>query len=182
VLGSPTGNAAIIVDVVDAITKMLVASLSEDTYGKATPNVPETVRVFTRTLNSIENLIENSQKESAGQIDEVDIIVERLRAGLKELLAAFQLYLIDVGLGITELNQAKKAVASPQDEQEVQEQPKAVEPPVRRQLFPASEQKRGNGQRNGRQNNAPQAISSGRNPSGETNGRVFQRREMEQVR
>lgn len=114
VLGSPVGNAALIVDVIESITKMLVASLAEDTYGKATPTVPDAVRTFTKTLTSIEALLEANKAGIDGGIEEVEIIVERLRAGLGELLAAFHVYLVDVGLGISELNQAHKAVANAQ--------------------------------------------------------------------
>ncbi|KAL2423361.1 Nucleoporin NDC1 [Exophiala dermatitidis] len=133
VLGSPYGNAALIVDAIDSITRMLVASLTEDTFGKATPTVPEAVRTFTRTLLVIEDFLAKNNPGDRSGIEEVDIIIKRLRSGLKELLSAFQLYLIDVGLGISELNQAKKAVEAPQPE-EVQEQQRAP-PPTRRQLF-----------------------------------------------
>ncbi|EXJ85915.1 hypothetical protein A1O1_06284 [Capronia coronata CBS 617.96] len=188
VLGTPFGNAAIIVDVIDSITKMLVASLSEDTYGKATPTVPEAVRTFTRTLLVIENFVAKNDPGSTRNIEEVEIIVGRLRSGLKELLSAFQVYLIDVGLGISDLNQAKKAVqAPPRDEP----REKIAAPPIRRQLFSNSGQKTksANGQPiagapdERRRLDAPQQSSEGANiPARNVTSRQSQRREMEQVR
>ncbi len=191
VLGSPNGNAAIIVDVIESITKMLIASLSEDTYGKATPTVPDAVRTFTRTLSIIEDYTAKLHPETRAQIEEVEIIVERLRAGLKELLAAFQLYLLDVGLGIAELNQAKRVVEA--SNPEVTEEAKSVEQPTRRQLFSGGEgqrtksagrQRAPNTQEGSKQRIEPSQRSSSNNVGGKQgmNGRGHQRREMEQVR
>lgn len=142
ILGSPLGNANVVVDAVEAVTKISVASLSEDVYGKTVAGVPEAVRVFTKTICSIEQLLRQSRilspkgdrldqvnavaepedpeeesEESENQdldgekseMYEVIVVLDRLKAGLAELLSAFQLYLADVGLGISELNEAKKA-------------------------------------------------------------------------
>ncbi|KAH0844872.1 hypothetical protein AYO21_05797 [Fonsecaea monophora] len=184
VLGSPHGNAALIVDAIESITRMQVASLTEDTYGKATPTVPDTVRTFTKTLNIIEDLVSKHKQGVAGGIDEVDIIIARLRAGLKELLSAFQVYLIDQGLGIADLNQAKKATQAPEPE-EAQEKakPKAVEQPTQRRLFQKDAQKDGTKDRNRiSEDQIPRLEPSGWSGSNPQNGRLFQRREMEQVR
>lgn len=183
VLGLPAGNAALIVDVVESITKMLVASLSEDTYGRATPTVPETVRTFTKTLTSIESFVDANKAGTEGRIEEVEIIVERLKAGLRELLAAFQLYLVDVGLGIAELNQANRAVADPQGEEANDQLP-------RRRLSPDNgDQPDAFAGRQGSLRNArpapdhPRVTNSvRRQPSGTMNGRLFPRREMAEVR
>ncbi|KAK4939644.1 hypothetical protein LTR10_020144 [Elasticomyces elasticus] len=187
VLGSPTGNAALIVDAIDSITKMLVASLSEDTYGKATPTVPEAVRTFTRTLTIVEGYVARNKPGDNEGIAEVEIIIERLRSGLRELLAAFQLYLLDVGLGIADLNQANKAIERPRSE----EQPsKPAEKPARRQLFAkdtqekdSSSQQRGGGRKETRRLEPSRRSSENlwRQPSQATNGAQEKRREMEQV-
>ncbi|KIX95639.1 uncharacterized protein Z520_08759 [Fonsecaea multimorphosa CBS 102226] len=184
VLGSPHGNAALIVDVIESITKMQVASLTEDTYGKATPTVPDTVRTFTKTLNIIEDYVSKNKQGVTDDIEEVEIIIARLRAGLKELLSAFQVYLIDQGLGIADLNQAKKAVQVP-DLEEVQEKPKprAVEQQTQRRLFQKDAQKDGAKDRQRiSDDKIPRLEPSGWSGSNPQNGRLFQRREMEQVR
>ncbi|KIW67273.1 hypothetical protein PV04_06538 [Phialophora macrospora] len=202
VLGSPYGNAAVLVDVIEALTKMQVASLTEDTYGKATPTVPDTVRTFTRTLNLVEDYVSQNNQGGAAGNEEVKIIVERLRAGLKELLAAFQVYLIDQGLGIAELNQAKKATQAPatipQSQEKPRSKPKPIEPRTERRLFQNDKQREGPKDRHTRRKDqigevggptqsyerepprieAPPAWSLPRT----TSGPLFQRREMEQVR
>lgn len=191
VLGSPNGNAALLVDIIESITKMLVASLGEDTYGKATPTVPETVTVFTQTLTAIEDLMSTNKGYGGGEIEEVEIVVQRLRSGLRELLAAFQLYLIDVGLGIAELNQAKRAIEEPKPDGKNSDSGGRFlqEPPQREPIHQKQPQQR---QQREPTRRAEQEISTGRSndirPSsgsfGRTNStkRLFPRREMQEVR
>ncbi|EXJ58708.1 hypothetical protein A1O7_06137 [Cladophialophora yegresii CBS 114405] len=154
IMGSPYGNAAVLVDVIEALTKMQVASLTEDTYGKATPTVPDTVRTFTKTLNLIEDYVAQNKQGVTEGIEEVEIIVERLRASLKELLSAFQVYLIDQGLGISELNQAKKAIQAPSTIPQSQEKPKSKPKPIEsrneRRLFQSDKQREGPRDQDGR--------------------------------
>jgi nucleoporin NDC1 len=108
VLGSPYSNAAILVDAIEAVTRMLVASLQEDLYGNAIKGVPATVKQFTTSITLIETLIK-ANPPGKGDIGEVEIVLGRLKAGLRELLAAFQTFLNDTALGIGELNAAKSA-------------------------------------------------------------------------
>ncbi|KIV88893.1 hypothetical protein PV10_08524 [Exophiala mesophila] len=191
VLGTPNGNAALLVDIIESITKMLVASLGEDTYGRATPTVPETVTVFTKTLTAIEDLMSVNQGYTEGEIEEVEIVVQRLRGGLRELLAAFQLYLIDVGLGIAELNQAKRAIEEPKSnglngssgmpllkESQQEERSRKAQTQQRQQREPAkrAEQEQAKGHSN---DVLPSSGSFGRTNS---NRRLFPRREMQEVR
>lgn len=189
VLGSPAGNAALIVDVIESTTKMLVASLTEDTFGKATPTVPDAVRTFTKTLNTVESFV-NAIKPGAGDgIEEVEIIVERLRAGLRELLAAFQVYLVDAGLGITELNQATRAAADPKlKESETNGPfPRRSPSPELRALPNTYSGNQGARHRvaDPVTNNPRRMITTNgnrRSRAGSQNGRLFPRKEMEQVR
>ncbi|KAJ9607839.1 hypothetical protein H2200_007918 [Cladophialophora chaetospira] len=197
VLGSPYGNAAVVVDVIEALTKMQVASLSEDTYGKATPTVPDTVRTFTTTLSLIEGYVSQSKQGVTGGIEEVEIIIERLRASLKELLSAFQVYLIDQGLGIGELNQAKKAIQTasskpPQIQEKPKNPPKPIEQRTERRLFQLEKPKetravKDAAGRKGSYERVPPRVeeavtSSWTLPRNNAAGPLFQRREMEQVR
>ena len=111
VLGDGQGNAAVLVDAAESVTRMLVASLSEDVYGKAVAGVPEAVRVFAQAITDVEKYVDKNAQGLAGGIDEVNIVIQRLKAGVTELLSAFQMYLADVGLSIHELNLAKSAAA-----------------------------------------------------------------------
>jgi nucleoporin NDC1 len=183
VLGTPYGNAALVVDVIEALTKMQVASLTEDTYGKATPTVPDTVRTFTKTLNLIEAYVSQQKQDTTGGIEEVEIIIDRLRASLRELLAAFQVYLIDQGLGATELNQARKAIQPPSHSKDSGRA--SIEQPTERRMLNdrrPSDQGRQNQHRREEQPQKEEPFSSWSRPRKNSKGPLFQRREMEQVR
>ncbi|KAK5053947.1 hypothetical protein LTR84_001909 [Exophiala bonariae] len=189
VLGSPAGNAALIVDVIESITKMLVASLTEDTFGKATPTVPDAVRTFTKTLTTIEKFVNANKPGSDSGIEEVGIIVERLRAGLRELLAAFQVYLLDAGLGIAELNQARRAAEGPKSKEAESNDTfsRKSSPPENGTLQNAYSGKQGMRNRTDEPapNNSRRTLTTNgvrRSGSGSQNGRLFPRKEMEQVR
>ena len=121
ILSSPNAQTSLIVDAIDSTSRMLVASLSEDLYGKAQATVPDTVRTFATTINVIEALIENMQPhwtdvdfdyKGAEVPEDIQVVLERLKSGLEELLSAFQLYLRDVGLSDSDLATAQKAVNS----------------------------------------------------------------------
>jgi nucleoporin NDC1 len=109
VLGSEHASTALIIDSIDSLTRMVVASLSDDVYGKAISGVPDAVRAFAKAVTSIEDFVRKNGEGLDGKLDEVEIVVERLKVGLAELLSAFQLYLSDVGLGIVELREARHA-------------------------------------------------------------------------
>lgn len=200
VLGSPYGNAAILVDAIEAVTRMMVASLQEDLYGNTIKGVPSAVKQFTTSITLIETFIK-SNPPGNGDISEVEIILGRLKAGLRELLAAFQTFLTDKALGIGELNAAKRASG-----QKTLEAEKEKEPLQLRHAEPRPREGAAKGADDawrlyGKQRTTKDAqprLQSGevparlftrqdpqRRPSRETNGRtvhVPRRREMEQVR
>ena len=109
ILGTPYASTAVIVDAVDSMTRMLVASLSEDTYGKVVSGVPETVRTYAQTILAIEGFVQSQAGSLDGGLEDVENVVARLKIGLKELLSAFQLYLTDQGLSVMDYKEANKA-------------------------------------------------------------------------
>ena len=114
VLGSPVANAALTVHALSAITGFLVKSLDEDLYGKAVADVPETIITLTRTVNALENFVTKHTggilaPPDAQELDEVVIIHHSLKTCLKDIMASFQHFLVDVGLSIRDLNEAKNA-------------------------------------------------------------------------
>lgn len=109
VLGSEHASTALIVDSIESLTRMLVASLSDDVYGKAISGVPDAVRTMASVITSIEGFVQDTGTGLDGKLEEIEIVVERLKVGLAELLSAFQLYLSDVGLGVAELRDARHA-------------------------------------------------------------------------
>lgn len=111
IIGSPHANAALIVDAIEAITRMLIRSLSEDIYGTVISGVPRTVRTFSKTIQAIESFVQCIKQDATrdSDIGEVEVIFARLKAGLAELLSAFQLYLTDQGLSAVEHRSAQNA-------------------------------------------------------------------------
>jgi nucleoporin NDC1 len=211
ILGSPQGNAAVMVDAMEATTRMLVASLSEDLYGKVIHGVPSTVRSFTSTINAIEAFVQNVKEEPVedSNIEEVEIILARLKASLAELLSAFQLYLTDQGLSAAEHRQAQNASRPgrllPEREQRRKEREAADKEKARRKELEeqpkdarkedGGEKGRGNANRNekqkGKENGGERRPQKKLEPQDPARKKLFQntvpksvgsRREMEMVR
>ncbi|RMD39753.1 hypothetical protein DV735_g5367, partial [Chaetothyriales sp. CBS 134920] len=126
VIGTPTGNAALVVDAIESTTKILVASMQDDRYGKAIRGVPLAVKQFTKSITLIDDLLKTTPAND-GDNTEVDIIYGRLKAGLTELLSAFQQFLFDTGLSVAELNDAKRAAGQQGIEAENEQQTPAYE-------------------------------------------------------
>ena len=166
IVGAPHCESAVIVDAISSVTKMLVASLSEDAYGKVNKGVPDVVKTFTKTINSIETYVQSlGNGVDAAQIEDVLIIHDFLKASLAELLSAFQMYLSDVGLGVRELNDAKNAAkklplvgAAPPAE----ERPEMEQPQQRRQS--GERQQRSNGQDAGSRRRTQPAVQRNERP------------------
>ncbi|WEW55513.1 hypothetical protein PRK78_000944 [Emydomyces testavorans] len=128
ILGSPYEQIAAIIDATEALTRLLVASLAEDQFGKVQNDVPAVVRLFTETILSLEafvsekglnvhwtdidfpaNAVDEETKRNARKVDEVELVLCALKSGLSELLAAFRLYLREVGVVGDDLRLARQA-------------------------------------------------------------------------
>lgn len=114
VLGTPTANTALVVHTLSAMTGFLVKSLDEDLYGKAVAGVPETIITLTKTVNTIERFVKKYtggtlNQHEATELEEVVVVHQSLKICLKEIMASFQHFLVDVGLSIRDFNEAKSA-------------------------------------------------------------------------
>ncbi|KAE8411873.1 nucleoporin protein Ndc1-Nup [Aspergillus pseudocaelatus] len=126
VLGAPHANLCPIVDAIESLTRLLIASLQEDQYGKVQADVPDVVRLFTNTIMTLEPFIHgglnahwtdvnfppSSNPEAqaeARRVPDVDLVLDTLKGSLKDLLSAFNLYLKDIGLVGKDLRLAKEA-------------------------------------------------------------------------
>lgn len=115
ILGTPNGNPALTTFAVKSTTAILIASLTEDTFGKAVQGVPPAVQTLTTTVFAIESFVHKHtnggivSSYDAKELEEVVVIYAQLKASLRELLSAFQIFLSDVGLSIRDLNDARKA-------------------------------------------------------------------------
>ena len=116
ILGSPDSSLSQIVDAIDSLTRLLIASLEEDTYGNAQSDVLGVVRLFTETITVVDAFVHKGGLDAhwtdvnfppsskpdaqakARQVPEVELVLDSLRGGLSNLLEAFQPYLRDIKL------------------------------------------------------------------------------------
>ncbi|KAG2420691.1 hypothetical protein HFD88_000305 [Aspergillus terreus] len=126
VLGAPHASLCSIVDAIESLTQLLVASLQEDQYGKVQADVPGVVRLFTETVMTLEAFVHggldahwtdvtfppssDSQAQAAARrVPDVELVLDTLKTSLADLLAAFSLYLKDIGLVGKDLRLAREA-------------------------------------------------------------------------
>jgi len=118
ILGSPYGDAGIIVDAIDSLTRLAVCSLKEDRYGNVQRDVKAIIQTFTATISIIEKFeksigfhwtdVERKQESRA-----VDTILAALKGGLKDLVDEFGGFSQDLKLSQSELRTARAAFAAP---------------------------------------------------------------------
>lgn len=127
VLGTPESSLSLIVDAVESLTRLLIASLIEDPYGKVQADVPSVVRLLTQTILTLDAFAHQGgldahwtdvyfppssdpkAQEEARRVPDVEILLAILRGGLNDLLAAFRPYLRDIGIAGKDLRLAKEA-------------------------------------------------------------------------
>ncbi|CAG8247904.1 unnamed protein product [Penicillium nalgiovense] len=127
VLGTPESSLSLIVDAVESLTRLLIASLAEDPYGKVQADVPSAVRLLTQTTLALNAFAHQGGLDAhwtdinfppstdpqaqavARLVPDVEIVLAILRGGLKDLLTAFRPYLRDIGIAGKDLRLAKEA-------------------------------------------------------------------------
>ncbi|CAI7564676.1 unnamed protein product [Penicillium glandicola] len=127
VLGTPESSLSLIVDAVESLTRLLIASLAEDPYGKVQADVPLAVQLLTQTTLTLDafahqggldahwtdvNFPPSSDPQAqavARLVPDVEVVLATLRSGLKDLLTAFRPYLRDIGIAGKDLRLAKEA-------------------------------------------------------------------------
>lgn len=126
VLGTPHAALCPIVDAVETLTRLLVASLAEDQYGKVQADVSTIVRLFTGTIMALESFINGglqvhwsdvtfpppSQPDAQAEArrdPEVELVLTSLKTSLGDLLTSFQPYLRDIGLSSKDVRLAQEA-------------------------------------------------------------------------
>lgn len=124
VLGSPFSELSVIVDSVNALTALALASLTEDKYGKVAKDVPLLIRAFVSVIQSIEGFVRDSPvhwtdvefSDSDRGEEGVDLVVGSMKAGLKEMVDAFGNYATELGLTEREMNVARGVAGDKGDE------------------------------------------------------------------
>ncbi|OKL58769.1 hypothetical protein UA08_05695 [Talaromyces atroroseus] len=128
VFGEPHGQVACIVDAIESVTRLLIASLEEDRLGQVQTDVPGVVRLFTETILTLEDFVQNGlgihwsdvtfpspnnsdpdAQKRAKYVPEVDIVLTLLRTSLSDLLASFERYSRGIRLQAKDIRLAKAA-------------------------------------------------------------------------
>ena len=119
VLGTRYSDLVAIVDAVESLTCLAEASLKEDPFGIVCKDVPLLVRTFVNSITGTRAFAQrlaihwtdvDFDERSAGgrEVEDVEIVVEALRKGLRTLLTSFGNYAFDIGLGVGEVNLARR--------------------------------------------------------------------------
>lgn len=124
VLGTPYGDLSPIVDSVNALTALALASLTEDNYGKVANDVPLLIRAFVSVISSVEAFVDKLPahwtdvefEDSDRKVEEVEMVIGSLKEGLKEMLAAFGKYAAELGMEEGEIRGAKRVAGLEADE------------------------------------------------------------------
>lgn len=134
VFGTPESSLCSIVDAVECLTRLLIASLAEDPFGKVQANLPAAVRLLTQTTLSLDAFVHQGgldahwtdvnfppssdlkAQEEARKVPDVEVLLASLRGSLHELLTAFKPYLRDIGVAGKDLRLAKEAAGFESEE------------------------------------------------------------------
>ena len=119
VLGQPYGDAGIILDSIESLSLFAVASLKEDIYGNVQKDVPDIIRMLTKSLVSLEAMRKSfgiHWTDVSGDIEspEVDLIVGGLRGALQDIIGAFGEYFDDMKMNRAEVRAAREAAKAPE--------------------------------------------------------------------
>ncbi|KIW05262.1 uncharacterized protein PV09_03794 [Verruconis gallopava] len=123
VCGVPHSQAGVIVDAIDALTRLTVESLKEDVYGQVANDVAGIIRTYMRTLNAIHEFVHTTPPhwsdvtftaKQRDQVKDVNDVIDALTDGLSAILGAFGEYLPSMGLEGSEIKEIKALVAERQ--------------------------------------------------------------------
>ena len=116
VLGTPYSELNPLVNSINTLSALAVASLKEDNYGKVAKDLPLLIRAYVSITSSIEGFVSSLPahwtdvefSESDRKVEEVDLIVGSLKAGLKDMIGAFGKYATELGMGEGEIGTARR--------------------------------------------------------------------------
>lgn len=130
VFGQPYGEISLYANAAYALSKLAVASLAEDQYGNVQRDVPAIVRTLTVVIKKLEKFRENlpmhwTDLQKNRECPEVDELLDSLKDGLNDLVAAFGQYAADLRLTRADMRLAKEAAAKKEKQPEaLVEQPR----------------------------------------------------------
>lgn len=114
ILGSPYGDVSLYVNSAFSLSRLAVASLTEDNYGNVHRDVPAIIRTFTTLIKKLEIFQENfpahwTDTNGARQCNILEDVLDALKDALARVVTAFEKYSSDLKLTRTDLRLAKEA-------------------------------------------------------------------------
>lgn len=132
VLGRPYGELSVYTNAAYALSRLAVCSLTEDQYGNVQRDVPAIIRTFTVVIKKLEKFRDElpmhwTDLQKKRECPEVDELLDALKDGLGELIAAFGQYSTDLRLTRADMRLAREAAQKRQVEpQEERSRPDAA--------------------------------------------------------
>ncbi|KAK0634506.1 nucleoporin protein Ndc1-Nup [Bombardia bombarda] len=114
VLGTPYGEASIIMNAAFALGQLAVHSLAEDKYGNVQRDIAAIIRTLTTATRKLETFKDTlgthwTDVDSKRECPEVEVILETLRETLASVVEAFGPYARDLRLTLTDMRLAREA-------------------------------------------------------------------------
>lgn len=122
VLGSPNSQFGQIVDAVDALSSLAVASLNEDRYGTVSKDVAVLIRTYANTITALEAFVGGVAVHWTDvefhdrKVDEVDLILARLKTALSEMIGGFGQYAEELEISEQEMDTARTVARMAQED------------------------------------------------------------------
>ncbi|KAL9125305.1 MAG: hypothetical protein Q9217_005474 [Psora testacea] len=116
VLGTPYARLYSIITSIKALTNLASASLEEDPYGRVSKDIPTLIRTFCSTIETIETFVENLPphwtdvdfKDDDRTEEDVEMVVQCMKSGIREILYSFGQYTSELGMGAAEVSAARR--------------------------------------------------------------------------
>ncbi len=114
VFGSPSSQFGHIVDAIDALSSLTVASLKEDKFGKVAKDVAMLIQTYVKTIKALEAFVAavdvhwTDVEFQSRKVEEVDTVLKFLKVGLNAMVKGFGEYARDLGIPEQDLATARK--------------------------------------------------------------------------
>lgn len=103
-----------ILNAIEALSILAVASLKEDSYGKVAYDVNTIMTVYINTLDTLQQFVHAlpthwTDVEGRGEVEDVDLVCRALKEGLGRMGEAFEPYAVDFGIEGAVMRRARAA-------------------------------------------------------------------------
>ena len=124
ILGTPRSDLRPILLSINSITHLVVVGIEEDSYGIVNKDVAHILRTFANISNQINTFMrefpaprsDDKSGDASGQGKqdiEIELVLYHLRAALRMIIKGYEEYANDMGLGPTEIREARIAAGLP---------------------------------------------------------------------